>query len=361
MRQDWQSGASLWPQEKGGEAEPSFCGPPTEYRSERSPVLDPDTLNDFFAFSLEPLELSTCLLSTSQPSYVRSCLGTDQGNEFSSLGGDEHFIGSPRSLLFSDQYFAPLSNQLSSEHAEDLFHSGDFSQSRPYTSQQNSFNPGPYLLDATQPEDDVRTVTSRSIPGSLSGTQSSTTVSTCSKTNESFSCLSEMLSLLYPESGPYLDLSKWTGLPLDHKLSPIEAGSSNPERNVPRKVLPKSEAQAAQPEGDQSGEETQGPVSNTYNLPSFSEAYACTDSNCHRSFRRPSDLRKHEIIHSDESGRHRCDLCPSHFYYAKDLSRHRRSLHRQFCSSDAHTCTICGREFVRRDKLIRHKKARHLA
>ncbi|KAF2268387.1 hypothetical protein CC78DRAFT_530300 [Lojkania enalia] len=104
---------------------------------------------------------------------------------------------------------------------------------------------------------------------------------------------------------------------------------------------------------------SRGPVSETYALPSFSEAYPCEYEQCNKSFRRSSELRKHAKTHIDKKARRFvCETCESRFYYSKDLKRHLKCVHQQ-SSSERHLCTDCGKSFIRYDKLQRHQKTQH--
>jgi len=85
------------------------------------------------------------------------------------------------------------------------------------------------------------------------------------------------------------------------------------------------------------------------------QPYLCSFPNCEKGFSRPSDLRKHRLVHTGEKP-HKCEYCDSSFISSSNLNKHRR----QHTGEKPYSCRVCLRKFTRSIGLRNHVNMQHL-
>ncbi|KAE9963134.1 hypothetical protein BLS_009609 [Venturia inaequalis] len=93
--------------------------------------------------------------------------------------------------------------------------------------------------------------------------------------------------------------------------------------------------------------------------------YPCREGGCHKTYKNPNGLMRHERSHKpgfQALRKYRCDVCEHPFQYPKDLSRHERKHDavpvKDFkCTFD--TCRYYSEGFGRKDHLQRHVRKCH--
>ena len=85
------------------------------------------------------------------------------------------------------------------------------------------------------------------------------------------------------------------------------------------------------------------------------QPYLCSFPNCEKGFTRPSDLRKHRLVHTGEKP-HKCEYCDCSFISSSNLNKHRR----QHTGEKPYSCRVCLRKFTRSIGLRNHVNSQHL-
>ena len=86
---------------------------------------------------------------------------------------------------------------------------------------------------------------------------------------------------------------------------------------------------------------------------SSDKQFSCGD--CGKTFLHKSELRKHEVVHSDLKN-FECNLCPKKFKRLKHLRDHARV---HSINADSYVCTYCTKTFNVKSNLTRHIRNCH--